>query len=151
MKIDIVNKSGFDLPKYETSDSAGMDLRACLSADTEIFGTNSIILEPGERKKIPTGIYIKLPEGYEAQIRPRSGLAIKNGITVINTPGTIDSDFVLEICVLLVNLSKDDFFIHNGDRIAQMVINKFEKAEWNVVDNLLATNRTGGFGSTGIK
>jgi len=145
MKIDIINKSNNELPKYESILAAGMDLRA--------FIENDIVLESLERKMIPTGLFIKLPEGYEAQIRPRSGLAIKFGITVINTPGTIDADYIGEICILIVNLSKDNFTISNGDRIAQMVIGKFEKCdEWNEVNVLEKTVRgEGGFSSTGLK
>jgi len=145
MKIDIINKSDNELPKYESILAAGMDLRA--------FIPNDIVLGSLERKMIPTGLFIKLPEGYEAQIRPRSGLAIKFGITIINTPGTIDADYIGEICILLVNLSKDDFTISSGDRIAQMVINNFEKCDkWNEVEALEKTVRgEGGFSSTGLK
>ena len=144
MKVKIVNKSTNKLPEYATTGSAGMDLRAYIEDDV-------IELEPMERKMIHTGTYIQLPEGYEAQVRPRSGIAIKYGVTVINTPGTIDEDYNLEVCVLLVNLSDKKFIINNGDRIAQMVINKYEKCEWNVVKELEKTNRLGGFGSTNIK
>lgn len=142
--IDIVNKSNNDIPEYATIGSAGMDLRAFISED--------ITLKSLERKMIPTGIYIQLPIGYEAQIRPRSGMAIKYGITVINTPGTIDSDFTGEICILLVNLSSEEYTIHNGDRIAQMIITTHNVAKWNVVDELKQTERgSGGFGHTGKK
>lgn len=145
MKIKIVNKSALELPKYETIGSAGMDIRAHITE-------GKITLEPLDRIMVPTGLFIELPVGYEAQIRPRSGLAIKHGISIINCVGTIDSDFRGEICVLLINLSKDSFSIFNGDRIAQMIINKYEKAEWEETDNLNETDRgEGGFGSTKIK
>jgi dUTP pyrophosphatase len=145
MKVKIVNKSGFELPKYETILSAGMDLKARITE-------GKTTLEPMERKMIPTGIFIELPDGYEAQVRPRSGLAIKKGISVINTPGTVDPDYRGEVCVLLVNLSKEPFDIFNGDRIAQMVIGRFERIEWEEVEILSETVRgTGGFQSTGIK
>jgi len=145
MNIKIVNKSTNKLPEYATISSAGMDLMANLP-EFEI----PLTLFPMERKMIHTGIYIKLPEGYEAQIRPRSGMAIKHGVTVINTPGTIDSDYIGEVCVLLVNLSDKPFDINHGDRIAQMVINKYEVADWYVVDELEQTERgSGGFGHTG--
>ncbi len=144
MKIKIVNKSGHPLPAYETGMSAGMDVRANLS--------EKMIINPGERKLIPTGLYIALPEGYEAQIRPRSGLAIKHGITVLNAPGTIDADYRGEIKVILINLSQEPFTIEDGDRIAQMIINKVEKAEWEPVEVLDETERgAGGFGHTGVK
>lgn len=144
MKIKIVNKSNNPLPSYATEHSAGMDLRA--------FVNEEIVLKPGTRYLIPTGLYIELPEGYEAQIRPRSGLALKSGITVLNTPGTIDADYRGEIGVILINLSSEDFKINNGDRICQMVINKYEKALLFEVDNLLETERgEGGFGHTGKK
>ena len=158
MKTKIVNKSGFELPKYATIGSAGMDLRAYIESDfypSDEPGVvmyeerQPIVLKPFERKMIHTGIYIQLPDGYESQVRPRSGMAIKSGITVINTPGTIDPDYIGEVCVLLVNLSTEDFIISHGDRIAQMVINKFENCEWDEVDELTPTERgTGGFGST---
>lgn len=141
MKINIINKSKHKLPEYATIGSAGMDLRANID--------NTILLKPLERKMIPTGLYIQIPVGYEAQIRPRSGLAIKNGITMINSPGTIDSDFVNEWCILLINLSNDDFIVNDGDRIAQMIISKHEIAEWNIVEKLEKTDRLGGFGHTG--
>ncbi|MDR0205961.1 MAG: dUTP diphosphatase [Bacteroidales bacterium] len=138
----IVNTSEHPLPKYETLDSAGMDLRANISFP--------IILKPLERILIPTGLYIELPCGYEAQVRPRSGLAIKNGITVLNTPGTIDADYRGEVKVILVNLSQEDFEIINGDRIAQMVVAQHEKVEWKPVDSLSDTARgEGAFNSTG--
>ena len=162
-KVKIVNKSGFDLPKYATLFSAGMDLRAYIPSEFVPSDDSGIIypedekfipitLLPFERKMIHTEIYIQLPNGYESQIRPRSGLAIKHGITVINTPGTIDPDFIGEVCVLLVNLSQEPFYINHGDRIAQMIINKFENCEWDEVDILTPTERgEGGFSSTGIK
>ena len=140
---NIVNQSKNPLPNYSTEHSAGMDLRAFLS--------EPIIIKPLERALIPTGIFIEVPEGYEAQVRPRSGLAIKNGITVLNTPGTIDADYRGEVKVILINLSNDTFTIQNGDRIAQMVIAKYEKITWNKVAQLSETERgAGGFGSSGI-
>ncbi|MBP5473828.1 MAG: dUTP diphosphatase [Bacteroidales bacterium] len=142
MKVKIINKSKHQLPSYSTPLSAGMDLRANID--------ESITLKPLQRKLIPTGIFIELPESYEAQIRPRSGLAIKHGITVLNTPGTIDADYRGEIGVILVNLSDQDFTINDGERICQMVISKHEQAEWVVVDELNSTERgAGGFGHTG--
>ena len=142
MKIRIVNHSAHTLPAYETFASAGMDLRANLE--------NEIILKPLARAMVPTGLFIELPVGFEAQVRPRSGLAVKSGITVLNTPGTIDADYRGEIKVILVNLSTEDFVIKNGERIAQMIISKHEKAEWEDVDVLLETKRgAGGFGHTG--
>ncbi len=144
MKIQIINKSKHPLPEYATDSSAGMDLRANLD--------DPVILKAFERKIIPTGLYIALPEGYEAQIRPRSGLAIKHGITLVNTPGTIDADYRGEIGIIMINLSPDDFEIKDGDRIAQMVINKYEKIDWEPVEKLDETTRgKGGFGSTGKK
>ncbi|WP_234111184.1 dUTP diphosphatase [Chryseobacterium sp. R2A-55] len=141
MKIRIINKSKHALPKYQTALSAGMDLYANLD--------KSITMLPLERKLIPTGLFIELPENYEAQIRPRSGLAIKNGVTVLNAPGTVDADYRGEIGVILVNLSKDDFTINDGDRIAQMVIARHESAIWEEVSELSETERGGGgFGST---
>ena len=142
MKINIINKSSHDLPSYETIASAGMDLRAHIEQD--------IILKPLERTIIPTGLFMALPVGYEAQVRPRSGLAAKYGLTVLNSPGTIDADYRGEIGVILVNLSNADFTIKNGERVAQMVIAKHERAKWNLVQSLSETSRgTGGFGSTG--
>lgn len=142
MKINIINKSSHALPSYETIASAGMDLRAHI--------VDAIVLKPLERKIIPTGLFMELPVGYEAQVRPRSGLAAKHGVSVINSPGTIDADYRGEIGVILVNLSNDIFTINNGDRVAQMVIAKHERAEWNEVINLSETSRgEGGFGSTG--
>jgi dUTP pyrophosphatase len=144
MNIKIINKSNHELPNYETSASAGMDLRANLS--------ESIILEPLCRKIIPTGLFMELPVGIEAQVRPRSGLAAKKGITVLNAPGTIDADYRGEVGVILVNLSNEPFTVENGERIAQMVIAKHERAEWNLVNSLSETVRgEGGFGSTGEK
>tara|TARA_B100000427_G_C15408857_1_gene551100 strand:+ start:128 stop:562 length:435 start_codon:yes stop_codon:yes gene_type:complete len=144
MKIKLVNKSQHDCPEYSTIQSAGLDLRANLF--------ESIILKPLSRKLIKTGLYIELPKGYEAQIRPRSGLAYKNGITVLNSPGTIDADYRGEIGVVLINLSDKDFVVENGERIAQMVIAKHEQAIWEKVEKLEDTKRgIGGFGSTGIK
>lgn len=142
VSINIVNNSKHNLPAYETAFSAGMDLRANLS--------EPVILKPLERALIPTGLYIELSEGYEAQIRPRSGMSYKHGITVLNTPGTIDSDYRGEIKVIVVNLSNDEYVINDGERIAQMVISKYEKAEWNLVEKLNDTARgSGGFGHTG--
>lgn len=144
MRINIINKSQHALPNYETIASAGMDLRANL--------TQSITLQPLERTIVKTGLFIELPIGYEAQVRPRSGLAAKNGITVLNAPGTIDADYRGEIGVILVNLSNDPFVIENGERIAQLIIAKHERAEWLEVHELTETSRgAGGFGSTGVK
>ena len=144
MKIKIVNKSKHPLPEYATPGSAGMDLRANIDAP--------ITLAPGERKLIPTGIYIALPVGYEAQIRPRSGLALKHGIGLANMLGTIDSDYRADVGVILINLGQEDFVVNDGDRIAQMVIAKYEIAEWEVVDELDKTERgEGGYGHTGVK
>lgn len=143
MKIKIINKPNTTKPSYSTNNSAGLDLRAHIKEE--------INLNPMSRVLIKTGLFIQLPEGYEAQIRPRSGLAYKNGITVLNTPGTIDADYRGEVGVLLINLSNDSFKIKNGDRIAQMVIAKYEQAEWISVEQLDTTQRgDGGFGSTGI-
>ena len=142
MTIKVINKSKHDLPKYQTELSAGMDLYANID--------EPITLKPLERTLVKTGLFISLPKGYEAQIRPRSGLAFKNGITVLNTPGTIDADYRGEIGVILVNLSSQDFTINDGDRIAQMVIAKHETATWEEVNTLEETERgEGGFGSTG--
>ncbi len=144
MHIKIVNKSKHDLPHYATIWSAGMDIRANLEEPVSLL--------PLERKLIPTGLFIELPEGFEAQIRPRSGLALKKGITVLNTPGTIDADYRGEIGVILVNLSNETFTIEDGERICQMVIAAHAKAEWVVVDSLNETERgAGGFGHTGKK
>ncbi|WP_019538020.1 dUTP diphosphatase [Proteiniphilum acetatigenes] len=142
MKIKIVNKSRHPLPEYATVSAAGMDLRANLE--------ESIVLKPLERTLVPTGIYIQLPEGYEAQIRPRSGLAIKHGIGIVNAPGTIDADYRGEIRVILVNLSNEDFTIQDGERICQMVIAEHARVEWDSVESLDETERgAGGFGHTG--
>jgi dUTP pyrophosphatase len=144
MKIKIVNKSNNDLPAYSTGMSAGMDIRA--------FLLEPVVLKPLERKLIPTGLYVEIPKGFEAQIRPRSGLALKKGITVLNTPGTIDADYRGEIGVILINLSSVDFVIENGERICQMIIAAHETVEWNLVDVLEETERgAGGFGHTGKK
>ena len=144
MKIKIVNKSKHPLPEYATPGSAGMDLRANIDAP--------ITLAPGERKLIPTGIYIALPVGYEAQVRPRSGLALKYGIGLANMLGTVDADFRGEIGVILINLGQEDFVVNDGERIAQMVITKHERAEWVVVYELDETERgEGGYGHTGVK
>lgn len=144
MKVEIVNKSKHGLPKYATTGSAGMDIRANIE--------QSIVLKPLERCLVPTGLHIALPEGYEAQIRPRSGLALKKGLTVLNSPGTIDPDFRGEIGVILINFSSEDFTINDGERIAQMVIARYEQAEWEPVETLDETERgTGGFGHSGVK
>jgi dUTP pyrophosphatase len=144
MIIHIVNRSKHELPQYATQQSAGVDLRANLDAP--------VVLKPLERKLVPTGLFIELPVGYEAQIRPRSGLAIKKGITVLNTPGTIDADYRGEIGVILINLSNEDFVVEDGERICQMVIASHEQAEWNLVEELGETEcGAGGFGHTGKK
>jgi dUTP pyrophosphatase len=144
VKIKIINKSGHKLPHYETLASAGMDLRADIESP--------ITLKPLERAIVPTGLFMELPVGYEAQVRPRSGLAAKKGITVLNAPGTIDADYRGNVGVILVNLSNEDFTIENGERIAQMVIAKHERADWEEVETLSQTDRgAGGFGSTGTK
>ena len=142
MTIKIINKSEHQLPEYETGASAGMDLRANI--------TEAVILKPLARAIIKTGLFIELPVGFEAQVRPRSGLAAKHGLTVLNSPGTVDADYRGEIGVILVNLSNTDFKIENGERIAQLVIAKHERAAWLEVDQLNETTRgEGGFGSTG--
>ncbi len=142
--VRVVNKSAFDLPKYATEDSAGVDLRANISSALE--------LKPMQRALVPTGIFIELPRGYEAQIRPRSGLAAKHGITVLNSPGTIDPDYRGEIKVILINLSDKPYSIEPGERIAQMIISKFERIQWQEVDSLQPTDRgQGGFGHSGKK
>ena len=144
MTIKIINRSQHTLPSYETIASAGMDLRANL--------TETITLHPLERAIVKTGLFIELPMGYEAQVRPRSGLAAKKGITVLNSPGTVDADYRGEIGVILVNLSNETFVIESGERIAQLVIAKHERAEWIEVQELSETSRgEGGFGSTGVK
>ncbi len=144
MKVKIINKSNHDLPQYSTLASAGMDLRANIS--------DSIVLKPLQRTIVKTGVFIELPLGYEAQVRPRSGLALKKGITVLNSPGTIDSDYRGEVGVILVNLSEEKFVIKNGERIAQIVVSKHERVEWDESEKLKVTTRgVGGFGSTGVK
>jgi dUTP pyrophosphatase len=144
MKVQVINKSKHPLPQYATEQSAGMDLRANLN--------EPITLKPLQRCLVPTGLYMALPKGFEAQVRPRSGLAIKKGISVLNTPGTIDADYRGEIKVILVNLSKEPFVINRGERIAQMVIARYEKIEWEQVCELSDSERgEGGFGSTGKK
>ncbi len=142
LKVKVVNKSANDLPRYETPLAAGMDVRADIA--------ESIVLGPLERAMIPTGLYVELPAGYELQVRPRSGLAIKHGITVLNTPGTVDADYRGELRAILVNLSNEPFEIKPGERIAQWVVARHEKVEWEVVEELSETERgAGGFGSTG--
>ena len=142
MKVKIVNTSGFALPEYQTPQAAGLDIRANI--------TEGITLNPLERALIPTGIFVELPEGYEMQIRPRSGLAAKHGITVLNTPGTIDADYRGEIKVILVNLSNEPFTIEPGERVAQMIVARYEQIQWEAVEKLGTTERgAGGFGSTG--
>ena len=142
MKINIINKSGLALPQYETAHAAGMDMRA--------FTTEEIVIKPMQRVLVPTGLHIELPVGYEAQIRPRSGLAYKHGISIVNSPGTIDADYRGEIKVLLINHSDTDFVVNNGDRIAQMVIAKHETIVWETTEELSDTARgEGGYGHTG--
>lgn len=142
LTVKVVNKSGHPLPGYATRASAGMDIRACLS--------EPIVLEPGQKAFVPTGLYIELPAGYEAQIRPRSGLAAKNGLSVLNTPGTIDADYRGEIKVILINLSAESFTVLNGERIAQMVVARHETVLWKPAEELSSTDRgAGGFGHTG--
>lgn len=142
MKVNIINKSSNELPVYETIASAGLDLRAFLS--------ETIVMQPLERKLVKTGLFLEIPTGYEAQVRPRSGLALKNGITVLNSPGTIDADYRGEVGVILINLSQEPFEIQSGDRIAQLIFAKVEQAEWNQTNELTETKRgEGGFGSTG--
>lgn len=144
MTISVINRSGQELPHYETSASAGMDLRACIN--------EPVTLAPMARAVIKTGLYIEIPVGYEAQVRPRSGLAAKFGITVLNAPGTIDADYRGEIRVILINLSENVFVVENGERIAQLVIAQHERAQWREVEELSQTKRgAGGFGSTGKK
>lgn len=144
MKIQIINKSSFPLPQYATELSAGLDVRA--------NNTEPIPLAPLQRTIVPTGLFVAIPEGYEIQVRPRSGLAAKHGITVLNAPGTIDADYRGEIGVILVNLSNEEFIINPGERIAQLIVAKHERADWEEVSNLDETSRgTGGFGSTGTK
>lgn len=142
-KVQIINRGHHALPTYATELSAGMDLRANL--------TDPIVLKPLQRCLVPTGIFMALPEGYEAQVRPRSGLALKKGITVLNSPGTIDADYRGEVGVILVNLSAEDFVVEDGERIAQMVIARYEQVEWESVEVLSETERgSGGFGHTGV-
>ena len=144
MKIKVINKGHQPLPRYATLQSAGMDLRANLD--------EPIVLRPLERCLVPTGLYIALPEGYEAQVRPRSGLALKRGITVLNAPGTVDADYRGEVGVLLINLSQEDFVVNDGERVAQMVIARHEQADFEVVTELDETERgAGGYGHTGVK
>lgn len=144
MKVKIVNKSKHNLPAYSTGFSAGMDLRANID--------EPVVLKSLERRLIPTGLFVELPTGYEAQVRPRSGLAFKHGVTVLNTPGTIDADYRGEIGVILVNLSNTDFVVEDGERICQMVIAKHETVDWEQVEVLNETDRgAGGFGHTGVK
>ena len=143
MNVRIINRSHHKLPAYETEQSAGMDLRANLD--------EPVTLEPLQRCLVPTGLFISLPKGYEAQVRPRSGLAIKKGVTVLNAPGTIDADYRGEICVILVNLSQEPFVINDGERVAQMVVARHEQVEWTEVEILDDTERgAGGFGHTGV-
>ena len=144
MKVQIINRSHHPLPQYATEQSAGVDLRANIESPIE--------LRPMERRLVPTGLFMALPPGFEAQVRPRSGLAIKHGITVLNTPGTIDVDYRGEVCVILINLSDESFVISDGERIAQMVIARHEQAEWEPVEVLSETERgAGGFGHSGTK
>ena len=144
MQVNIINQSKHALPSYQTSSSAGMDLRANLD--------NPVMLKPLQRALIPTGLFMQLPDGYEAQIRPRSGLAYKHGISIENSPGTIDADYRGEIKVLLVNLSDQEFTVEDGERIAQMVVARHETVEWQETVSLTETERgTGGYGSTGVK
>jgi dUTP pyrophosphatase len=144
MKVLVINKSNNELPAYETIGSAGLDIRA--------FIEETIVLKPFERKLIKTGLFLEIPVGYEAQVRPRSGFALKNGVTVLNTPGTIDADYRGEVGVILINLSQENVEIHSGDRIAQLVFAKVEQADWTEVEMLSETERgEGGFGSTGKK
>lgn len=142
MKIRVINKSKHELPAYSTDSSAGMDIRANID--------NEIVLKPQDRVLVKTGLFLEMPAGYEAQIRPRSGLAINKGVTILNSPGTIDADYRGEVCIILINFSNENFVIKDGERICQMVISKHEKAEWIKVDGLLETERgAGGFGHTG--
>ena len=144
MQVKVINHSKHDLPNYETKASAGLDIRANVEG--------SIVLKPLERVLVKTGLFLEIPEGYEAQVRPRSGLALKKGITVLNSPGTIDADYRGEVGVILINLSNEDFTIEDGERIAQVVFAQVEQAEWINVETLTETERgEGGFGSTGVK
>ena len=168
MQVNVINISNNQLPQYETPQSAGLDLRADFSRVTpqnpiKLFGEGEIIfngeghskvmlrLEPGSRALIPTGLYLALPKGYEGQVRPRSGLALKRGITVLNTPGTIDADYRGEVGVILINLGQETVWIEDGERIAQLVLNKVERVDWDIVESLDKTERHGGFGHTGIQ
>lgn len=155
-KVKVINKSLNALPQYETENSAGLDIRANLvnfsDNPEEVPEVYGFILKPNERKIIPTGLFLEIPKGYEAQVRPRSGMAIKQGITVLNSPGTIDSDYRGEVGVILVNLGTENQTITHGDRIAQLVFAKHERAEWEITEELSETERgDGGFGSTGVK
>jgi dUTP pyrophosphatase len=142
MEVRIVNKSRHSLPKYETEFSAGMDLKANIETD--------LCLKPLDRALVPTGLFIELPEGIEAQIRPRSGLALKKGITVLNSPGTIDADYRGEVCVILINLSNEEFIVKDGERICQMIISEHKRINWEITESLNTTSRgDGGFGHTG--
>lgn len=144
MKVKIVNKSGYPLPAYESFEAAGMDVRAALK--------EPLTLAPGERTLVPTGLYMQLPSGFECQVRPRSGLALKKGITVLNTPGTVDADYRGEVGVILINLSSEPFVINPGERVAQFVIKKYERIEWETVERLDETKRGAqGFGHTGTE
>ena len=146
MKVEVINESGNDLPKYETESSAGMDVRAHLE------NGSFLVIKPGERALIKTGLKLKIPDGMELQVRPRSGLAYKHGITVLNSPGTIDADYLGDCGVILINHGNEDFIVEPGDRIAQFVLNKYERIEWETVSELEKTERgEGGFGSTGSK
>jgi len=144
MKVRIINRSGNELPQYATALAAGMDVRAA--------NEEPVVLAPMQRAVVPTGLYLEIPAGYEVQVRPRSGLAAKKGVTVLNAPGTIDADYRGEVCVILVNLGSEDFVIEKGERIAQLVLARYERIEWEPSDSLEASERgAGGFGSTGIK
>ena len=144
MKVKVINRSNNDLPQYATAFAAGLDVRA--------NNDEPIVLKPLGRAMVPTGLFLEIPEGYEVQVRPRSGLAAKKGVTVLNAPGTIDADYRGEVCVILVNLSDTDFVIEHGERIAQLVLAKHERIEWESVDELASSERgEGGFGSTGVK
>jgi dUTP pyrophosphatase len=144
MQVKIINRSNNTLPAYETPSSAGMDVRACL--------TQAIELKPLQRALIPTGLFLEIPEGYECQVRPRSGLALKKGVTVLNAPGTIDADYRGEVGVILINLSDETFVVENGERVAQLVFAEYKQAEWIKAEVLSDTERgAGGFGSTGVK
>lgn len=143
MKVKVINRSAFDLPAYETIGAAGLDVRANITED--------IVIKPLERVMVPTGLYVQIPGGYEIQVRPRSGLAAKFGLTVLNSPGTIDPDYRGEIKVILVNLSNNDFTLTPGERVAQLVVAQFTRIEWEQVEELSQTERgEGGFGSTGF-